>query len=438
MKNYFRSIFIKKSFTGIICLILLYLTVGVADATSILNKYGFTLDFDFEAGAIYTKSTDTYFGAGQNGTGEKDIYWTEYYMKPSLNSTYILDNKSSLYAKFAAVGEATRGDGNINSSDNGDDIAIDKAYVGWKSDKMFAQENMLDFSVGRQEFLVGRGFVMKRQGGDDPSSYWLAPNVHFDNTAIAKINWQPLRADFAWVRTNDNSYDTQSYGVNIEYFNEMFKAIDQATLAVAYFNTAESDKSGWDGLDVYNVRANFAPLATMNIKDLYISAEYVKQRNNGIHNVDANAYFGEIGYNFLTVFWTPKIFYRYEHFSGDDPLTNTDESYQYYFEGGTGWGTWYTEILGDYYGFNNNNQNQIQLEVHPTDSISAGLIYYSMESDEGNNKIGDEINFYVDYVINKWVSVGGCYAWASPDTVVESDFGTDNAQKIELYTYLYF
>jgi len=430
-----------KRYFGIIaiCLVSLSLTMVSAEAASLYNKDGVTLDFNFEAAAIYTKSDNTYFGAGQGGTAKKDIYWTEYYMKPSLNSTYALGNSDSLYACFTAVGEATRGDGDINSSDNGDDIEIDKAYVGWKSGKIFSQEDLFDLSVGRQEFLVGRGFIMKKQGGDDPSAYWLGPNAHFDNTAIARINFKPIRADFAWVDTNDESSDTQSFGVNVEYFNDKFAALNQATLAVAYFNTSESDYSGWDGLDLYNLRTNFAPLAVAGMNDLYVSAEYVKQENNGTYEVDADAYFGEVGYNFSKLPWTPKLFYRYAHFSGDDASTaEVDESYQYYFEGGTGWGTWYTEILGDYYGFNNENQHQIQLEVHPVDSITAGLIYYTMESDEGGDKIGDEINIYADYVINQWVSVGACYAWASPDKVVESDFGDKSASKIELYTYLYF
>ncbi|MBF0210412.1 MAG: hypothetical protein HQK68_05945 [Desulfamplus sp.] len=422
-----------------ICLMSLLFATQTAQAGNIYDKDGFKLDFNFEAAAIYVKSDNTYFGAGQGGTSKKDIYWTEYYMKPSLSSNYTLGNSTTIYANLAAIGQATRGDGNINSSDNGDDMAIDKAYIGWKSGKLFETEDLFDLSVGRQNFLVGRGFFMYKQGGDDPSAYWLAPNSHFNNSAIARINSKPIRADFAWVQTNEASSDTQSYGVNIEYFNEQFAALDQATLAVAYFNTAESDKSGWDGLDVYNIRANFAPLATMGMSDLYISAEYVKQENSGSHDVDADAYFAEIGYNFSKVLWTPKLFYRYAYFSGDDPATvTTDESYQYYFEGGTGWGTWYTEILGDYYGFNNNTQNQIQLEVHPSESLSAGIIYYSMDSDEGNKKIGDELNIYADYVINDWVSIGGCYAWASPDAVAKSEFGFDNAQKIELYTYLYF
>ncbi len=441
MKKCFKSIAKTSGIIGAICAICLTfinLTLETAQAVNIVNKDGWTLDFDFEAAAIYTKSDNTWFGAGQTGTAKKDIYWTEFYMKPSLSSTFALDNASSLYAKFTAVGEATRGDGNIFSSDNEDDLEIDKAYIGWKSGTIFARENLFDLSVGRQEFLVGRGFMMKKQGGDDPGAYWLAPNAHFDNTAIAKINWNPIRADFAWVQTNENTSDTQSFGVNVEYFNEKFAALEQATLAIAYFNTAESDKSGWDGLDVYNARTNFAPLAAAGMSDLYISAEYVKQKNDGDYDVDADAYFGEIGYNFSKLVWTPKLFYRYVHFSGDDASTSTDESYQYYFEGGTGWGTWYTEILGDYYGFNNENQSQIQLEVHPLEGLSTGFIYYTMKTDDGGDKIGDEINIYSDYVINKWVSVGACYAWASPDTVAKSEFGDDNSQKIEIYTYLYF
>lgn len=169
---------------------------------------------------------------------------------------------------------------------------------------------------------------MKEQGGDNPSAYWLAPNSHFDNTAIARIDWKPLHADFAWLETNEESGDTQVYGVNVEYFNETFAALDQATLAVAYFNTSESESAGWDGLDVYNLRTNFSPLATAGMKDLYISAEYVKQKNDGNYEVDADAYFGEIGYNFSQLSWSPRLFYRYAHFSGDDASTGEDESYQ--------------------------------------------------------------------------------------------------------------
>lgn len=72
------------------------------------------------------------------------------------------------------------------------------------------------------------------------------------------------------------------------------------------------------------------------------------------------------------------------------------------------------------------------------EALTAGMIYYTMESDEEGEKIGDEINIYADSVINRGVSVGACYAWASLDSIDKSSFDYDDASKIELYTYLSF
>ena len=115
----------------------------------------------------------------------------------------------------------TRGDGDVaeftsSSSEGGESELM---YLGWESDMLFSAlgEDALEISVGEQEFAVGDGFLIMDGAFDSKEgAYWLAPHRSFDQTAILKLNTQPLRADIFYLEADDDYENTELYGLNVE------------------------------------------------------------------------------------------------------------------------------------------------------------------------------------------------------------------------------
>ena len=89
----------------------------------------------------------------------------------------------------------------------------------------------------------------------------------------------------------------------------------------------------------------------------FFAFEYAGQQKDGESattgvadpEVDAEAYYLDIGYNFVDWPWAPAVTARHANFSGDDPNTAEDEAYDGLYYGFTNWGTWFIgEVTGEY------------------------------------------------------------------------------------------
>lgn len=411
------------------------------------------LGLTIEAGAGYFYNDNTNFGAGRFGDGQESIDWQEGYIKPILNGSYTTA-AGTIFGGLSYVGSMTRDDGDTaeytNSSSEGGESEL--MYLGWESDMLFSAlgEDAVEISVGEQEFSIGDGFLIMDGAFDfKEGAYWLAPHRSFDQTAILKLNTQPVRADIFYLEADDDYENTELYGLNVEYVN------DAGVIGATWMQVTDTDAGGFyenrDGMDVLSIRAQGTPLLSLGNEDLFVAFEYALERGGDNLDVDAQGWYAEAGYTFSNLPWTPTLSYRYAFFSGDEDSTDGDyESFDPMFYGfSRGWGTHYMgEIVGEYYLFNNNEKvHMLHMNMLPADNISVGAIYYDFDLDEKNlygavlsdDQFAEEVNIYVDYSVTDYLYLSAVGAWASPgDAGKEYTGGDDDSTLFEVFAVVTF
>ena len=112
---------------------------------------------------------------------------------------------------------------------------------------------MVDLSVGGQEFSVGDGFIIGdgnyNKGGEN-GQYWSGGFLFWRNSAILKINTNPLRADLFWLRSDTDFKDARVAGINVE----TTIAATFGTLGVMYLEILQGGQFNYDGMKVWNFR----------------------------------------------------------------------------------------------------------------------------------------------------------------------------------------
>jgi hypothetical protein len=410
------------------------------------------LGLTIEAGAGYFYNDNTHFGAGR-GDGKESIDWQEGYLKPILSGSHTTAG-GTFFGGLSYVGTMTRDDGDTaeftsSSSEGGESELM---YLGWESDMLFPSlgEDALEISFGEQEFAIGDGFLIMDGAFDfKEGAYWLAPHRSFDQSAILKLNTQPVRADIFYLEADDDYGNTELYGLNVEYVN------DAGVIGVTWMQVTDADAGGYenrDGMDVFSIRAQGTPLHALGNEDLFMAFEYALERGGDNLDVDAKGWYAEAGYTFSNLPWTPTLSYRYAFFSGDeDPDDGDNESFDPMFYGfSRGWGTHYMgEIVGEYYLFNSNEKvHMLHLNMLPTDKLSVGALYYDFQLDEKNlygqplsdDQFAEEVNVYVDYSVTDYLYLSGVVAWASPGKAAEeyTQGGDDDSTLFEIFAVVTF
>jgi hypothetical protein len=411
------------------------------------------LGLTIEAGAGYFYNDNNNFGAGRFGDGKESIDWQEGYIKPILNGSYTTA-AGTVFGGLSYVGSMTRGDGDVAefTSDSSEGGESELMYLGWESDMLFPAlgEDAVEISVGEQEFAIGDGFLIMDGAFDfQEGAYWLAPHRSFDQTAVLKLNTQPVRADIFYLEADDDYENTELYGLNVEYVN------DAGVIGATWMQVTDTDVGGFyenrDGMDVFSIRAQGTPLHSLGNEDLFVAFEYALERSGDNLDVDAEGWYAEAGYTFSNLPWTPTLSYRYAFFSGDeDPDDGGYESFDPMFYGfSRGWGTHYMgEIVGEYYLFNSNEKvHMLHLNMLPSDKISVGALYYDFQLDEKNlygeilsdDQFAEEVNIYVDYSVTDYLYLSAVAAWASPgDAGEEYTGGDDDSTLFEVFAVVTF
>ena len=421
-------------------LILPALAGPAAAQTTVYEAGGFTLDAGVGLGLGYFTVQDANFGAGQLGTGERDVSWLEGYVAPTLDATLALGT-GSLYGGVRVVASVTRGDGEpIGLTANEPErIDIDSAFVGWRSGTTFANlgEDAIDISGGRQNFMVGDGFLIAdgNTNGSKEGTYWFNPHQAWANSAILRFNTNPIRGDVFWLRRDSDPQDfvfTDSLaGINLEYVDEKL-----GTVGGTFYQVVDTQNGpAIDGLKTFSLRGQGTPIAA--VPDLFLAGEFAWQRNDFTGgDIESEAWYAEVGYTLSQVAWSPKLTYRYAHFSGDDPNTaNTAEGfYNPYYGMVRGWGTWFQgEISGEYMFANTNlNSHMIMAGVAPLENLFVSAAYFRFTLDEPgafgvtSDDVGSEYDIYVDWIINDNIMVSAVAGLFKPDDGGNAVFGGTN------------
>ena len=358
--------------------------------------------------------------------------WFEGYVKPALSGVFKLKS-SEIYGKLSAVGERTYGApppvivGSDVSSFGIDDLAI-----GWRAigGDQSPDEHPVDVSVGRLPYQLGTGMLIfdgSAEGGSR-GGYWTNARKAFAFGAIGRVAPGPHKIEAFYLDRDElpeNETGSRLAGVNYELTRK------GNTLGVTYFRTFADAAvlPNRDGMHVFNVRAYAAAMPKR--PDLSFAFEYASERNGAL--ISSNAWTVQGAYLLSRVTWTPKLSYRYAFFQGDDPATPRNEAFDPLFTGFADWGSWWQgEIAGEYFLSNSNLiSHMIRVNVEPTDSIGAGVIFYDFRLDQlafsrvtvTDKHAANELDGYLDWNVNNNFLVSFVLAFASPGKAVEQATG---------------
>ena len=400
--------------------------------------------------------------AGERAGGRD---WFEGFIAPKADFSYDLGT-SSLYGGLRIVGEGTRGNGDAadpsTTSFQPEALAVDNYFLGWKSGDTLQSlgSDGLDFSVGRQDFSIGDGFLIQdgTAEGQKRGAVILSPRVAFDRTAILRLNTAPVRADIFHLEGTVNQdrmlgndfAATKLYGANIEWFGSTegdkgrFDYGDRAWYvggtAMHIYDADRGIAASRDGMNVLAVRTGGTLFSSLGdgFKDFALYSEYALERNNdSTAKLNAHAWYVEPQYTFSSLPWSPRISYRYASFSGDNNSndgTNHAWDSLYTAGGPRGWGTWTQgEITGNYVTGNSNlDSHSVHLRLQPTDDLAVGVIYYYFDYDKKpsgvtDNHLMDEVNVYGEWATPvPGLSVSGVLGGASSGKGRQQDLAANS------------
>lgn len=429
-----------------------------------------TLDATFSGGAGFFSSPGAQFGAGiyrpdGNARITQSPAWFEGFIIPGLRASFARPDMGELYGNASAVGAITRGDGDANlistTSGNPSHIALENAYLGWKSGEVFGglPNDAVDLRLGRQPFQIGDAFLVGDGTYDAGrrAAYYLGPRVAFDGLGVASLNTDPVRGDVFVLRsTADQALlggldepRTDFAGANIEWFESKpdgegrFEYAGRARYAGAMaMHVYDADNAGCfsigncpagasaigasadrKGMSVLAARIGGSVVPAL--PDFSLHGEYAYEINDRAGNrVRAHAWYAEPGWSFSSLPWAPRVFYRYSHFSGDsDPNDDTKQSFDpLFYATGRGYGTWFLgEIAGQYFLFNSNQDtHQLGLSVNPAKDLTFSALFYRFSYDRPAQFGGtsdhamDELDLVAQWSITENLSLAGVlgFAWA--------------------------
>jgi len=420
---------------------------------------GIRVDGTLEAGVGGFGNWGTNFGVGRfdpdTGAPEGDPTYGEAYIEPALGFSREFDAYGELYGQVSTVAALTVGDGDPAGFSSGGDgrIALEAANLGWRSGNAdaAARRPVFDISVGPQEFDVGDGFLIDDgnfDAGDDGAT-WLLPRQAFRRAYVGRVDYRAIHVDAFFLEADRDQENTAIAGTNLEY------RIGEGHVGTMFFEVVDTDVpnlyAARDGMETYSVRVN--NLRWPSLPAVALHGEYVRQTGSGDDgDFDAEAWYGEAGYTFSTLPWSPTLSYRYAYFSGDaDPTDDTRREFEPFFYGfdKRGWGTWFQgEVGGGWYLYNANQQNHyVHLSGTPADAWSVGLLGLRYELAESNffgtpvseRHFGDELNAYADWSVTDNLVLSLAYGVMFPGQAALDAFGDDeDFHTVEGAAYLSF
>jgi hypothetical protein len=386
--------------------------------------------FNFDAGwGFFGFANSLYANVKPDPVGDLSDNWMESFVKPAISASWQM-KKGELYGKASAVGERTYYAppplvGVVASSFQADD-----AYLGWRSGKsMGSTENLLDVTVGRAPYKLGRGMLLYdgASEGGSRGGFWSNARKAWEFAAIARVKPKNNTIEGFYLDRDEvpeSITKSRLWGANYE-----LALGEKNTLGATYmkFSADKNVLPARDGLNVYDVRAFTSPVK--KLPGLAVDAEYAQEENGDLRS--STAWNAQASYELSKAKWAPRFSYRYAIFGGDDPATTKNEGFDSLYPGFSDWGAWWQgEIAGEYFlGNSNLVSNQVRVHVKPSDAVGAGLIGYSFKLDKlpasvvTSKDIASELDAYTDWQVNKNFLLSFVGAFANPQKAAEQAYG---------------
>lgn len=296
----------------------------------------------------------------------------------------------------------------------------------------------VNLSVGRQDYRISNGLLFANGAGNggDRATLLSNPRTAFENTVIGRFRWNGLRLEGFYLDPNELSLidsQTKFLGVNLDYDSDPALQLGLSYIHVPRSNTSYftlSDTFSRQGLNVIYPRLRLTN--PLGVDGLWLQAEYVHQWNSNF-DMAANGAWGQLGYTFREMPWTPSLSYRYAYFSGDDPNTTTFERFDPLLSGG-GPDTWIQGTnLVKIYQNSNLITHQLLLRTRPFERFDLSLQYIHLSAANLNNlggtqalsflqssHIGQEVTLTARYNLTRNFLLYGSGSVAFPGSAVQS------------------
>ena len=397
------------------------------ERTTGLPKGG-TWTFNLDGGlGGFGFANSLYTNVRPDPSGNLSDNWAESFVKPAISATFGVGG-SELYGKVSAVGERTFAAPPSLVGEDASSFKIEDASLGWRSGKSLGgSENLLDFTVGRTQYKIGHGLLLWDGGGEGGSrgGFWSNARKAWQFAAVGRL--KPKNHTFEVFYLDRDEVPESETGTRLWGGNYELAVGDKSTFGLTYlkFNADRGVKPNRDGLNVFNARAFTSPFRSL--PDLSFELEYAHEENGDL--LKSDAFNIQAGYEMSKLGWKPKLSYRYASFEGDDPATPTNEGFDMLLPGFYDWGTWWQgEIAGEYFVSNSNLiSHQARLHLTPSESIGTGLIFFKFLADHPgavgpqvtSNDVAVELDWYMDWKLNKNFTVSFLGAFANPGKLVE-------------------
>ncbi|MEM0950415.1 MAG: alginate export family protein [Pseudomonadota bacterium] len=421
------------------------------DFPVIYEKDGTYLRFKFDLLSLYYGNNNAWYGqpdkmlAGNplvqgspSGAGWDD--WIETYAHYGIYGITPLTERLYFYGGFSGIASYSVGQELFTDETRGWN-AVEDAYIGVVGGNTDAEGNRLSYNLtaGRQRYTLANGFLIANTAANGDERAALQANARWssDMLALARLRYNTTMIEAFYLDPDELPLldtETTYAGINLE-----FQPIDNLNIGLSYVTAPESDFNYFgptgqtvgtrEGLQVYDARFTYTPNG-VGAAGPFFGGEYAVQNNENF-DMDARAGWAEVGYSFPQSRWSPTISYRYAHFTGDDPNTETYERWDPMLSGGTG--EQWVQGANHFKVVQNSNviAHRIQARLRPSPRVELvpqlWAFYADSETNVGGNpaltfldgnEYGYEANLTAKWFVNRNTYVHGhiAYTWAGDAT----------------------
>lgn len=382
-----------------------------ANAVEIYSDAADSLSATLSAGVGVMHSEKNYALTGTKDPGSS--LWQEGYVRYGFQGSRHGYDHSTLYGAINWESTGTWGDGDAAGFTDGTErrTRTADAYLGWRSGDVIPTlgKDGVDFSMGRQDVIVGDGFLINGDGVNfgkgfagglfnRGGAYYLAGRNDFAQTAVLKLGTNTSwRSDLMWLKSKNPGQAKPGF-----FVATLSHDFAPGTAGLTYIKVANIDDQlaqllypDRGGMKVYEATFN----GDFGIRNLSVTAGSVKE-----HTVSnrPSAWYASAGWTFSDTAWSPGISYRYSHFSKNyDPLLFGDAG---------DFGTWAQgEVAADYVGpFNSNaNVQHVAFKVNPNEKLEIGVLLFKFKTIDTSsvNNDGYEGDVFATWTANSHLSV---------------------------------
>ncbi len=352
----------------------LALAAGAAWAQEESEESAAAVPAGFSYGVDATLSTHfanhPYFGADWGITSDPDrrnYAWGEGFTRVRFN--YGLP--AGLWVSTGGVVMTTQST-DYYGTDDEHDAMLDQLVVG------FAGGDGFSVSAGRQDLQVGDGFVIGDGYADHKAALWNIP-LNFYDGLKAELARGPWHALAFGVRLSPTYGTAAQTAKGFLAGGELgWSAGEDRSLAVGWFQRED------DGTMNLDSRA-LSVRGTLGCDVLRLGGEFVQQYGEqGMVDLKGRGGHADVTWS-LPAFGDPYAQVQYLQFSGDDPSTPEDESYQPWQYRWNDWSRWYVADLMASTLLRNTDARIWKLELgwSPCEKGSIRLLLHQLDLDSG-------------------------------------------------------